>query len=200
MNREEPPVILLHGFAAPPCATYFFGKLLQHRGFEVVRWDYPSFRVPIPGLAERLVNFIQSRWESNQKLHFVAHSMGSAVVRAALPSLHSDQIGRFVFLAPPIRGTPLANVAPRFLQKLFPPIRELKASSDSYVRNLLLPPSEAFAVIAGVFDLNVPLPFTKVDVVRHHRTICATHNSILISPRAAELVERFLKTGTLVEQ
>lgn len=189
-------VIVLHGFGAPSWCVNLLTRRLSGYDFDASRWSYPSMTRPIDALAADFAAHIESI-APGETLHLVAHSMGTAIVRASLGSFGVDRIAKFVFLSPPIIGTPLANLAPAFLQTVFPPLFQLRIDQDSYVRNLPLPPPERLAVIAGRFDVHVPLRWTRSPLIRHHLTLNLTHNGMLISRRAAAATASFLRGGSL---
>jgi hypothetical protein len=74
-------------------------------------------------------------------------------------------------------------------------VAEIAAHADSYVDRL--PPWNGgdLGVIAGRFDLTVPVSRTHLDGASDHIVLNATHNGLLFSPSAARLAARFLQTG-----
>lgn len=90
------------------------GKLRAWRAPEAVHVFSYDWRKPLELSATKLAAFcgeLQGRYKAlgrREILHFVTHSMGGLVLRAALPLRNArdpfDGIGRVVFIAPPFRG------------------------------------------------------------------------------------------------
>ena len=89
-------------------------KRLVERGFRTINWSYPSYFRSIDAHAARLCERLD-RLENNQTIdtiHFVGHSMGSIVCRAAILAREatSQKFGRFVMLAPPNQGSEVVDI------------------------------------------------------------------------------------------
>ena len=189
-------VLVLHGFGAPGWCVLPLVYRLRRYGFNAERWTYPSFTRPIDSIAHDLSCYIKAM-PADDVLHLVAHSMGSVVIRAMLTDIDPDRFGRIVFLAPPIAGAPLADLAPRFVHRMFPPLSQLASDPDGYIQSLPLPSPDRLAVIAARFDLHVPPRRTRAPSIRYHLTLNLTHNGLLVSRRAAAATSSFLLAGSL---
>ena len=121
--------------------------------------------------------------------------VGSIVTRAALLNSRHRGLKRMVFLAPPIHGTPIGRLAPKFIKQWFPPLLDLSDADDSFVNTL----PKSFPVETGIvssrFDILVPMKNTLLADAGGQIAINGTHNSILASPRVAKLVASFLASG-----
>lgn len=103
-------VYCLHGFMRSPKSMQPMAKAFQREGYEAYSWGYPSKDKTIEEHATSLVQELQATAKSNlnEPIHFVTHSLGGIIVRAALN--HPDcpkeaKIGRAVLLGPPNQGS-----------------------------------------------------------------------------------------------
>lgn len=104
-------VVLVHGVdwfrdTLKPTADF-----LNREGYCTINVRYPSRKITC---TEEAVNWVEKVvtercTDPTRKIHLVAHSMGTAVVREYLASHRPARLGRVVLLAAPNRGTPLAS-------------------------------------------------------------------------------------------
>ena len=218
-NPEKPLVVLIHGLAAGPLSMSVLGRRLRAQGFRVEYWSYPSLFQPIKRHAARLREHLTGSLSHEPKIHIVAHSMGPILARAAVAGEPIPNLGRMVFLAPPNRGLPIARLAEKIVGRIFRPFVDLSSRPDSYVNSLPPLPDVEVGVIAAKYDLLIPVRRTHLDgesldadpslqgcaalntrsavhgdvgIKYFHNVIPATHISILISRRAANLCASFL--------
>lgn len=183
-------VLLVHGFMANRWSMLPLALRLRRHGFRTKLWGYPSLFRSIATHADALRSFLHREHTGAGRIHFVAHSMGSIVVRMALVP-HLEFVGNVVLIAPPNRGSPMARLGSPF----FPPLKELRSGSHGTVDRMGTSADYRIGIIAGSLDLLVPVENTRLASCRSHRTLFATHNSLLISSRAAALVSQFLTHG-----
>src|SRR5688572_6891006 len=116
--REPPPepvepnqcVVVMHGMARS--ATYMrpIELDLKKAGYAVVNVTYPTRKLPIEGLAALVDGFVQRcRDTGATRIHFVTHSLGGLVVRYWLRDHHAPDLGRFVMLGTPNRGSEITD-------------------------------------------------------------------------------------------
>jgi pimeloyl-ACP methyl ester carboxylesterase len=199
-RAEHELVVIVHGFGAPQFVMWPLAGSLKASGFRVCFWDYPSLFASIETHAERFSEYLSTKLSSEPRFHIVAHSMGAIVTRAALNRSQLPNLGRIVLLAPPNCGSPVARVASSVLGRLVTPTRELSSSPTSYVNQLVTDSNFEIGVIAAKFDLLVPEANTHLASQRQHKTIIATHNSLLFSRKVSAMTSRFLRTGALVSR
>lgn len=159
LNNELDQIILLHGMyrsadAMQPLETFF-----RNKGYQVTNISYPSTKHDIETLARDYLHpaVQKAQRKGMQKIHFVTHSMGGILVRYYLKNNPLQGIGKVVMIAPPNKGTELAelftnsswidtNTGPAKLQ--------LSAQPDSWV-NQLGPVNFTLGIIAGNYNSNL---------------------------------------------
>jgi hypothetical protein len=132
-------------------------------------------------------------------------------VRAYLAENHLENMGRVVMLAPPNRGSELADIvdSSNILRAILgPTVAQLGTGEDS-LPNRLPPPWYELGVIAGIDEINpvgnlfVPDPSdgtvsvvrTRLEGMSDFVTVRKSHTFIMRSADVADYVIRFLRTG-----
>ena len=203
-------VVTIHGFMSSGWRMKKMVKLLEEKGNEVENWEYYSRRKYITEHASDLVDKLIeiSKKHPNEPIDFVAHSMGSLVLRSALnhPNCPMEaKKGKAVLMGPPNQGSKFAR---SFKNSYFWRRRAgYKAGSElidaeNFDRLGEFPPAMKVLVIAGTKGIN---PFMKEEsdsVVRAEEThlntpheyheVDALHNSIMTHPTAQNIVINFL--------
>ncbi|MFN0065505.1 MAG: esterase/lipase family protein [Chlamydiales bacterium] len=107
-------VVCTHGFFRSSKCMIPIGSMLKSEGYNVCLWDYQSRKKTIEGHAEDLICVLQQIAVRNpgEPIHFVTHSLGGVIVRAAVS--HPDcpqeaKIGKAILLAPPNSGSCFAR-------------------------------------------------------------------------------------------
>ena len=208
---EPETVILLHGYGRTSLSMWALESRLEAAGYTVHNLGYPSMRKSPEDLVEFLDRELTARCSEAPRLHFVTHSLGGILTRAYLAKHFPPNMGRVVMLAPPNRGSGLADVAgrlPLLHLLLGPTVIHLGTSADS-LPNRLPPPWYDVGIIAGVDDFNpignlfVPRPSdgtvsvasTSLDGMHDFVSVRKSHTFIMWSGDVADYVIRFLKTG-----
>lgn len=215
LQGQEGSVVCLHGFFRSYKCMLPLGNTMQDEGLRVYLWEYPGRKRTIEGHAICLVEVLNAiaKESPGQHIHFVAHSLGGLIVRAALN--HPDcppeaKRGRAVLLATPNKGAALAR---HF--KGCPVIRwffgkragnQLMNYTEEDIHRLgEFPPNMDVMVIAGykehpLFkvwvkepnDGKVTVEETKLETPHNHRTLNVSHNWIMTSRESIALTKSFL--------
>lgn len=188
-------VIVIHGLSANTLVMRPIGYFLNRNGFESKQWGYHTNRQGVLDDARRLQDFLEPLSDDPQPLHFVTHSMGGVVLRAALANMTWNRPGRAVMLAPPNHGSKLAQRFSPGLKWLWPALADLSTLPDSLVNRL--PPLQSIetGVIAGTRDILVDVDSTHMVNERDHILVRCGHNRMLIHGQAHREMVHFLRFG-----
>lgn len=190
-------VSLVHGFLANTCMLTVLSHRLDAHGYLPRPWGYRDMRSSILVHAEAFVRELQALDADRAvgTVHLVTHSMGGIVARAALDRYRPAKLGRIVMLAPPNRGSFVADRMAAAVGRLFRPVAELTTSADSLVNSLGMPEDVDVGVIAAARDALVAPESTRPAGPHAHATVPCLHSSLLFRRDAARLVANFLETG-----
>jgi pimeloyl-ACP methyl ester carboxylesterase len=206
-------VVLLHGLGRTDASMRVLQEVLDYHGYRVVNESYPSSEAPIGDL---LAHVGRAAAQCGQeRLHFVTHSLGGILVRGWLAQGHPPNLGRVVMLAPPNHGSEIVDTlnSSRLLSDLAaringPATNQLGTGPGS-VPNSLPPVDFDLGVIAGDVILNplgaaviegpndgtVSVASTRVEGMRDHIVIDASHTLIMMNPVAMAEVLEYLREG-----
>ena len=194
-------VVVLHGLGRTACSMGSLVRALRRDGFGVLNLGYPSVTAPVPRLAARLADRIERRTAAHppERLHFVGHSLGTVLIRWILANRPPKHLGRVVFLAPPSRGSHVADRVVPWLGWLVRSLPDLTTAEGSAARSLALPPDVEVAVIAGSRDRTVALEETRLPRETARALVPSGHSFIMNKREVHALVARFLATGRLTD-
>ncbi len=199
MTDRMPPadrrefVFLLHGLGRTSGSMRRLQRRLEAAGFAVRPWGYRSFRQSIADHADRLRADLQAI--RTGPVHFVTHSMGGIIVRAALCPHPPPHVGRVVMLAPPNHGSAVARVLAPALGWFIRPLADLSDQEGSFVRTLGTPDGVCAGIIAAARDGKVRLGDTHLPGEADHVIVPGFHTFIMHRSDVADYVIRFLRTG-----
>jgi pimeloyl-ACP methyl ester carboxylesterase len=188
-------IVLVHGYLAPGALLWPLARQLEHLGHGAEVFSYPSHRGTVEEHAEALRRHLvaAARRAGRDPLTVFGHSLGGLLVHHALADTAGlPTIERLIFAATPHRGCRAARFTVRGpLARLLSPVgraavaglvREPGHVARTGViiatRDLLVLPEEAD--LPGADD-RIELPFG--------------HNDLLVRPRTAKAVARFVSTG-----
>jgi len=205
------PVVLLHGFYTRGFFLWPLGRFLARDQRSPLYFDYPSRFRDIPANAERFARWIRDRGPG--PFDVVAHSLGAIVLRWAATHHDLPRLRRVVLIAPPNRGSHMADGLSRRLGPLFRLIYgrtglQLRRGRRGLADEAGIPAAQIGVIAGGVGsprgfnpwlpgdnDMTVAVEETilggmKDFVLVHHR-----HTPILWARDTAEYSLRFLRTG-----
>ncbi len=205
---EEEKLVTTHGILGAPWNMYYLSGEVQ-RPEMTLHWGYPSTEKKILQHGEDLALYLLEVAIENpgKPIHFLTHSMGGLVLRAALnhPCCPIEaHIGKAVLLAPPNQGSAwgrmlnrvsLANYLGRENSG-----EELMTTMD-FEHLGPFPDTMKVMVIAGNFSYNplindendgtVGVTETYLKTPHKHVVIKVGHKSILVNKQAACLTYNF---------
>ena len=157
-------------------------------------------------------NKINKNFNQNIKINFVAHSMGTGILRYYLKENPLENLGKVVFISPPSHGSHLADVPfvdklPSMLGKVVP---QFSTKKDSFVNQLGEPNYNYMIlignktnnllysmIIRGKDDGMVPLKTAKMKSDNFKIIENTTHTSILKDKRTMKEISEFFKSSVL---
>ncbi|HEX5831246.1 MAG TPA: hypothetical protein VFY16_09720 [Gemmatimonadaceae bacterium] len=150
-------LVLLHGLGRGSRSMRPLARDAERLGWRVLNVGYPSRRLGVQALAAEVGRSIAA-FAPGEPLHFVTHSMGGILVRAAVAmgAIPAARVRRVVMLAPPNRGSEVADALARsrlYRLLLGPAGQELGTGAASVPLRLPAVPFEC-GVIAGARSLN----------------------------------------------
>ena len=177
---------------------------VRHTGFQTTSWGYLSFAGSLRKHAIGLADLLRRLAANQRPFHVVTHSMGAIVFRMACQQLQQDLqslggLQRVVMMAPPNSGAPAA----KWLQPLFrlagKTLNEISDSPNSLVFQLQDKIDYELGIVSGRMDLIVPPSRTLLPGSDESVCLPATHNSLLLQPKAALQVVHFLRHGRFAD-
>ena len=196
-KQPERVIVLLHGFAAHWLLMTRLEKHCRVAGHRTLNWGYSSWFRPIEYHAERLQKTLRQLDEdaSIQTIDLVTHSMGCIVTRAALQAERPSKLGRWVMLAPPNRGSAVANAFPTRVKRILKPIDQLQAKEDSFVNRLPAPQGIDFAIIQARGDYIVDQSSTLLPNYKAKLAFPGLHSQLLFRQDVGQQTLHFLHHG-----
>ena len=149
-TKRPSRAILVHGMGRTPAAMLVLATRLRAAGLRPDLFAYSAALEGWEGCVRRLAAFIERR-SAGTDFVLVGHSLGTALIRAALPRLARPPLGCFL-LAPPTRASRAARkFAPRRLYRLFTGEMGQKLASPDFMAALPVPavPTRIYAGTGG---------------------------------------------------
>jgi len=209
-------VYILHGYGGSAAQMDKIFKGLRQEGYEAENYSYPSFKECIDSIGHDL--YVKVKQENYDTVSFVTHSMGGLVVRSMYkyldPKIHFPFIYRFVMLAPPNKGTEMADFFSRssFRSFLGPNVILMRTDSNSYAFKLPVPTCEV-GLIVGIKgskpwfnplmkddnDGTVTMKQAILGIEKEIITVKSMHILMPLKKKVITLVTRFMKTGSFIK-
>jgi pimeloyl-ACP methyl ester carboxylesterase len=200
-ERVGEVIVLVHGLGRTRLSMLPLEWSMERAGYEVLNWGYSSTCCSVDEIARQLVDDLDEELRERPELagarfHFVGHSLGNIVVRSMLAAGPPVSVGRVVMLAPPNRGSLVADRYERYLAWLLRPLPELTTRDGSTARALPLPPAVEVGVIAGRYDGKVSVADSHLSGQADHVVVPSAHTFIMAREDVRRLVLSFLRTGS----
>lgn len=185
-------------------------RALRQEGFSTLNIPYPSTRLPIPELADRIRRQV-AEFADERPVNFVTHSLGGIIARTLLNGEVPWKSGRIVMLAPPSQGSEIVDWSlnhPLLRRCLGPAGRTL--GSDGFPSNLPDLPSDLEAAV--IMGRHSAIPFFKhlleddndgivsvsrgrIHNLRGFAVVDAGPTFIQMHPDTIAMIVTFLKSG-----
>lgn len=213
-NKET--VILMHGIGHSLWNMIMVEKALKANGYKVMNLSYPSRKNDIKTLAGWLNRKITTTclWETEEKIHFIGHSMGGLVIGTYLEQYKqacpAEKMGRVIMLGTPHGGSEVADFLHKnpLYQWVFGPAGQ---ELTTHVRqDNKIQPWYDLGIIAGTQNWMYPLGLfciketndgcvsvksTKLEGMKDHLIISALHGLMGWQPKIHKQILHFLKHG-----
>jgi pimeloyl-ACP methyl ester carboxylesterase len=191
-------VVLLHGLGRTRFSMHRLERALRRAGFATHSIGYPSRSARVselgPLVKQRIAAALPPMTDGDT-LHLVGHSLGGILIRWLLVYDRPSRVGRVVLLAPPNRGSRLADFARPWLSWYLRPLPDLTTDPGNIAHTLPTPGGIAIGIIAGSRDRTVTLPETALAGASECALVPAGHSFLMNLPAVQELTVRFLRTG-----
>ncbi|MFZ4724847.1 MAG: esterase/lipase family protein [Paludibacter sp.] len=206
-------VYIIHGYGGLGIEMQKIQQAIEKKGYTSEIYTYLSLVNDVDSVGKMLFNKIQ--YESFDTVSFVTHSMGALVVRSIYEHLDSTSrfpfIYRFVMIAPPNNGSPVADFFAQFeFAKTLggPNLENLTTDTITGAPKYPIPTCE-IGLIAGSYGGNkgfnifvkgdndgVLLPqSTKMGIEKDVVFIKSWHVGLLFDKKVIMQVMAFLKNG-----
>ena len=207
-------VYIIHGYGGFCLQMEKIHKSIIKSGYESENFTYQSFTEDIDSVA--LTLFEKIRNEKIDTISFVTHSMGALVVRSLYrhldKNIHFPYIYRFIMLAPPNKGTPVADFYKTYgfvLPIGGPNVNHMTTDSASYANQLPIPTCEVGLILAITGNKPWYNPFMKEDndglisanyaklgIEKDIAVIKSQHATMTQHKEVINLILKFLATGS----
>lgn len=225
IDAKKDFVVLIHGIASGSWYMKQLGYFLAEQGYIVINIDYPSRSIDIENLTSSIYNEIIKQIETIEKeassktckkqVHFVGHSMGAILIRSILKKYDFTNLGKVVQLAPPNKGSEIADYFYDFpVYEFFygPAGKELSTKEVATFLDIVdyelgviagsrtLAPFSSFFLLEGVDDGRVRVESTKLVGMKEHIVLPVSHTSIGFDREVMENSLHFIKHGTFIRK
>lgn len=210
-------VVLLHGIGRTSRSLEGLEGVLQDRDYNTLAVTYPSRRLTIEGNARWLREIVLDAdfWNSQQDtVHFVCHSMGGLVLRQYLHQYRHElprhKLGRVVTLGTPFQGSAVADfwhknilykqyygpagqqlTRAHLAEQNMRPYYELGSIAGTYGWVYV----DAYPLFDGPHDGRVSVESTKIEGMKDHVAVPATHTFMMDNLEVQAQIFSFLKSG-----
>ncbi len=211
LKNDGDYVVILHGIARSNKHMQKLATYLQKDGFDVINLSYPSTAYKIEDLTKIINKEISQRITEDKRIHFIGYSMGGLMVRALIHKYNYKNLGKVVQLAPPNRGSEVADSVKNFwpYKKIYGPAGQQLITDQSSVKHLFgevnyelgiiagnatIDPISS-AIIPGENDGKVAVERTKLEGMKDHIVVSASHTFFPSNKEVQNQTLHFLKNG-----
>lgn len=205
-------VVLLHGIARSKSSMETLQKDFEQHGYDVLNMDYPSRKYSIDKLAEYIHTDISTfNRNGKKKIHFIGYSLGGLVARAYLKKHPPKNLGRVVTLGTPNKGSAFADMVGDLgvYQTLYGPAGQELTTTHDYdtlfgkpgydlgciAGDRTIDPVATLLIIDGDDDGKVSVESTKVNGMKDHIVLHATHTFMMSNEDVMREARYFIENG-----
>jgi hypothetical protein len=204
-------VFVLHGLAGGGLTISPLANRIEDAGYETKIIDYKTLGTTPEEIMLEVSSKIKFAMplDTNMTINFVGYSLGSIVIRAYLDRDTLSNLGRVVLIAPPNKGSPLADFfKDTWIIDLFGETIQLLGTDSTSFPNSIGDPYYPVGIIAGVgaSSLNnfylpglddgiVPLESTKLNNATDIIAFDESHIFMKFKKKIANQTIEFLKNG-----
>lgn len=207
-KEEWEYVIVFHGIYGTEKDMKPIAEMLENKNYNVISIQYPTNIDNVEAITKKYIESVINEVDSNNKVHFIAHSMGTGILRYYLKNNEVSNLGKVIFLSPPSHGSDLADnpISKLLKNPLGQAVFQFSKKEDSFINNLGNPDYSCYimignksnnplysALISGKDDGMVPLNGSKLDTCKYKVMEKTTHTSILKDNRTFLEIEEYLK-------
>lgn len=197
-------IILVHGVGLWGTEMFLLKYRLQKLGYQCQQFCYSTRLQTIAENAASLQNLLSSK--SNDKIHFVGHSLGGLLISQLFQNYPQQASGRIVVLGTPFRGSEIAR---RLSRRKWGKFLLGKSVMSGLSQRLLPPVDRDVGVIAGSLDIGsgwllgisrpndslIAVKETYLPEIKQHIVLPVSHSGLLLSAKVSLLIHTFLQTG-----
>lgn len=211
-------VYVIHGYGGFGLQMEKIHKSLEKAGYRSENFTYHSFSEDVDTVGKKLFETIIS--ENVDTISFVTHSMGALVVRSMFKNFNettkSPYIHRFVMIAPPNKGTPVADFYNTFgFIKMLggPNIQNLTTDPQAGASRFPIPTCEVGLILGitgkkkgynllldGDNDGYVLPDKAKLGIEKEIAYVKANHSALTQNKKVIKLTLSFLKNGSFEKE
>lgn len=211
-------VVVLHGMGRTHQSMGKIQDQLGLEGYQVVNESYASTSASIQSLAESAVGGSVRKCQALQasKIHFVTHSLGGILVRVYLQENNSKDLGKIVMLAPPNKGSEIAEILKEYsaYKMAMGPAGQALGTTQESLPNQLDPIAGDIGIIAGNAtsdpwfspfipgedDGKVSVESAKLDEMKDFIVMDSGHTFIMRNDIVIAQIVHFLQKGVFKHQ
>jgi esterase/lipase len=192
-----------------PLADY-----LQAQGYGVINTDYPSTKYSLEELTERIHKKLADKFNESKPVHFIGYSMGGLLVRAYLHKYRPAHLGKVVLLGSPNHGSEIADFLKDnwLYKKFYGPAGQQLTTNNKTIEKFLGRVDYELGIIAGKSTIDpisstiiggdddgkVSIKSTKLEGMRDHIVVSATHTFFPSNKDVQKQTLYFLKYGVFM--
>lgn len=209
---DKEVVVVLHGIARSSSSMETLAEHLETYGYQVVNIDYPSTDHTIIELVDLVHKKIEVlKINPARKMHFVGYSMGCLITRGIIHRYRPPNLGRVVMLGPPNRGSEAVDFFKEFFlfEKIYGPAGQELGTDHQDYSDLLGSVDFELGVIAGDQSIDpisstiipgpddgkVAVARTRLQGMKDHIVVHATHTFMISNVQVLQQTSHFLRTG-----